>query len=92
MQDQAFLGTEAALAVPDHDGGGVEEYIATQWLREDRKQMAKCLALPTDKVRLTLGGVGGATNGAVTTECGGRFGRRRIGWSTRGGGGPRSAG
>ena len=60
MQDQAFLGTEAALAVPDHDGGGVEEYIATQWLREDRKQMAKCLALPTDKVRLTLGGVGGA--------------------------------
>ena len=24
MQDQAFLGTEAALAIPDHDGGGVE--------------------------------------------------------------------
>ena len=60
MQDQAFLGTEAALAVPDHDGGGVEVYVATQWLHEDRKQMAQCLALPTDKVRLTLGGVGGA--------------------------------
>ncbi|MBM3718403.1 MAG: xanthine dehydrogenase subunit D [Actinobacteria bacterium] len=60
MQDQAFLGTEAALAVPDHDGGGVEVYIATQWLHEDRKQMAKCLALPEDKVRLVLGGVGGA--------------------------------
>ncbi|MFM9226827.1 MAG: xanthine dehydrogenase subunit D [Actinomycetota bacterium] len=60
MQDQAFLGTEAALAVPDHDGGGVEVYVATQWLHEDRKQMAKCLALPEDKVRLVLGGVGGA--------------------------------
>ena len=60
MQDQAFLGTEAALAVPDHDGGGVEVYVATQWLHEDRKQMAKCLALPEEKVRLTLGGVGGA--------------------------------
>jgi len=60
MQDQAFLGTEAALAVPDHDGGGVEVYIATQWLHEDRKQMAKCLALPEDRVRLVLGGVGGA--------------------------------
>ena len=60
MQDQAFLGTEAALAIPDHDGGGVEVYVATQWLHEDRKQMAKCLALPEEKVRLTLGGVGGA--------------------------------
>ncbi|MFM7263555.1 MAG: molybdopterin cofactor-binding domain-containing protein, partial [Acidimicrobiales bacterium] len=60
MQDQAFLGTEAALAIPDHDGGGVEVYVATQWLHEDRKQMAKCLNLPEDKVRLTLGGVGGA--------------------------------
>ena len=60
MQDQAFLGTEAALAIPDHDGGGVEVYVATQWLHEDQKQMAKCLGLPADKVRLTLGGVGGA--------------------------------
>ena len=60
MQDQAFLGTEAALAIPDHDGGGVEVYVATQWLHEDRKQMAECLAIPEDKVRLTLGGIGGA--------------------------------
>ena len=60
MQDQAFLGTESALATPDHDGGGVEVYVATQWLHEDRKQMAKCLNMPEKKVRLTLGGVGGA--------------------------------
>ena len=60
MQDQAFLGTEAALGIPDHDGGGVEVYVATQWLHEDQKQMAACLGLPTERVRLVLGGVGGA--------------------------------
>lgn len=60
MQDQAFLGLEAALAVPDHDGAGVELHIATQWLHEDRKQVAACLGLSEDKVRLVLGGVGGA--------------------------------
>ena len=60
MQDQAFLGLEAALAVPDSGGNGVELYIATQWLHEDRKQIAACLDMPEDKVRLVLGGVGGA--------------------------------
>lgn len=60
MQDQAFLGLEAALAIPDSDGGGVEMIIATQWLHEDRKQIALCLGLPEEKIRLTLGGVGGA--------------------------------
>ncbi len=60
MQDQAFLGLEAALATPDPDGGGVELFIATQWLHEDRKQMAACLGLPEERVRLVLGGVGGA--------------------------------
>ncbi len=60
MQDQAFLGLEAALAIPDSGGDGVELYIATQWLHEDRKQIAACLGLPEDKVRLVLGGVGGA--------------------------------
>ncbi|MGD9997467.1 MAG: xanthine dehydrogenase subunit D [Ilumatobacteraceae bacterium] len=60
MQDQAFLGLEAALAVPDPGGAGVELHIATQWLHEDRHQIAACLDLPDDAVRLTLGGVGGA--------------------------------
>jgi CO/xanthine dehydrogenase Mo-binding subunit len=60
MQDQAFLGLEAALAVPDPGGTGVELHIATQWLHEDRKQIAACLGMPDDKVRLVLGGVGGA--------------------------------
>ncbi|MEZ5216590.1 MAG: xanthine dehydrogenase subunit D [Ilumatobacteraceae bacterium] len=60
MQDQAFLGLEAALAVPDPGGAGIELYLATQWLHEDRTQLAACLDLPESAVRLTLGGVGGA--------------------------------
>jgi len=60
MQDQAFLGLEAALAIPDSGGGGVELHVATQWLHEDRAQIAACLGLPEESVRLVLGGVGGA--------------------------------
>lgn len=63
MQDQAFLGLEAALALPDPGGAGVELYVATQWLHEDRKQIAHCLGLPEDKVRLVLSGTGGAFGG-----------------------------
>ncbi|MET7901097.1 xanthine dehydrogenase subunit D [Streptomyces sp. NPDC005355] len=59
MQDQAFLGPESGLAVPAEDGG-VDLYIATQWLHVDRDQLAPVLGLPADKVRLTLSGVGGA--------------------------------
>jgi xanthine dehydrogenase D subunit len=60
MQDQAFLGLEAALAIPDPGGAGVELYVATQWLHEDRHQIAACLGLRDEDVRLVLGGVGGA--------------------------------
>ncbi|MCX4578320.1 molybdopterin-dependent oxidoreductase [Streptomyces sp. NBC_01571] len=62
MQDQAFLGPESGLAVPAEDGG-VELYIATQWLHSDLKQIAPVLGLPEDKVRMTLSGVGGAFGG-----------------------------
>ena len=53
MQDQAFLGPESGLAVPDGEGG-VDLYIATQWLHVDRDQVAPSLDLPPEKVRLTL--------------------------------------
>jgi xanthine dehydrogenase D subunit len=59
MQDQAFLGPESGLAVPDGDGG-VDLYVATQWLHADQRQVAGCLGLPPDRVRITLAGVGGA--------------------------------
>jgi len=62
MQDQAFLGPESGLAVPDGEGG-VDLYIATQWLHIDRDQLAESLDLPPEKVRLTMSGVGGAFGG-----------------------------
>jgi xanthine dehydrogenase D subunit len=62
MQDQAFMGPESGLALPAPDGG-VELYIATQWLHVDRDQIAACLNLPRDKVRLVLAGTGGAFGG-----------------------------
>jgi len=62
MQDQAFLGPESGLAIPAEDGG-VDLYVATQWLHVDRSQMARSLGMPEDSVRITLSGVGGAFGG-----------------------------
>jgi len=62
MQDQAFLGPESGLAVPDGEGG-VDLYISTQWLHLDRDQVAESLGLPPEMVRLTMSGVGGAFGG-----------------------------
>ncbi|GAA0610438.1 xanthine dehydrogenase subunit D [Kutzneria viridogrisea] len=62
MQDQAFLGPESGLAVPAEDGG-VDLFVATQWLHVDQRQICYALGLPADKVRLTLAGVGGAFGG-----------------------------
>ena len=59
MQDQAFLGPESGLAVPAADGG-VDLYVATQWLHVDRSQVAYALGLDEELVRITLAGVGGA--------------------------------
>ncbi|MDQ4082587.1 MAG: molybdopterin-dependent oxidoreductase [Actinomycetota bacterium] len=62
IQDQAFLGPESGLAVPDGEGG-VDIYVATQWLHVDRAQVAPCLALRPEQVRVHLAGVGGAFGG-----------------------------
>jgi CO/xanthine dehydrogenase Mo-binding subunit len=62
QQDQAFLGPESGLAIPDGEGG-VDIYVATQWLHVDRDQVAPCLALPPEMVRIHLAGVGGAFGG-----------------------------
>ena len=42
MQDQAFMGPESGLAVPD-GMGGVDLQMSTQWLHVDRDQVAACL-------------------------------------------------
>ena len=62
IQDQAFLGPEAGLAVPDGKGG-VDIHVATQWLHVDRDQIAPCLGLEAEQVRIHLAGVGGAFGG-----------------------------
>jgi len=59
MQDQAPLGPEGGLAIPADDGG-IDLYVSTQWLHVDRQQIAPCLRLPEEKVRIYLAGMGGA--------------------------------
>ena len=61
MQDQAFLGTESALAVPGADR--VDLFVSTQALHGDHHQVAASLGLPPERVRLHLAGVGGAFGG-----------------------------
>jgi CO/xanthine dehydrogenase Mo-binding subunit len=62
IQDQAFLGPESGLCVPDGEGG-IDVYVATQWLHVDRDQVAPCLGLRPEQVRIHLAGVGGAFGG-----------------------------
>jgi CO/xanthine dehydrogenase Mo-binding subunit len=62
IQDQAFLGPESGLCVPDGEGG-IDVYVATQWLHVDRDQVAPCLGLKPEQVRIHLAGVGGAFGG-----------------------------
>ncbi|MFH1330540.1 MAG: molybdopterin cofactor-binding domain-containing protein [Actinomycetota bacterium] len=59
VQDQAMLGTESGLAVPDGEGG-VDLHISTQWMHVDHRQIVACLGLRPEQVRLHLAGVGGA--------------------------------
>jgi CO/xanthine dehydrogenase Mo-binding subunit len=62
QQDQAFLGPESGIAIPDGEGG-VDIHVATQWLHVDRDQIAPCLGLQPEMVRVHLAGVGGAFGG-----------------------------
>ena len=62
QQDQAFLGPESGIAIPDGEGG-VDIHVATQWLHVDRDQVAPCLGLEPEQVRVHLAGVGGAFGG-----------------------------
>ena len=52
---QAFLGPESGSPVPDGEGG-VDVYVATQWLHVDRDQVAPCLGLEKEQVRIHLAG------------------------------------
>ncbi len=60
--EHAFLEKEAAIARPDRKNG-LELFSQSQGVYEDRRQVAMILALPEEKVRVTLvpngGGFGG---------------------------------
>ena len=61
MQDQAFLGLEAALAMPDPGGGGRRAATSPRsGCTRTASRSPACLDLPEEQVRLVLGGVGGA--------------------------------
>ena len=59
MQDQAPLGTEAGLAVPDGQGG-VDLFATSQFVHVDQTQIVASLDLPADQVRAHPVGIGGA--------------------------------
>jgi xanthine dehydrogenase D subunit len=59
MQDQAPLGTEAGLAIPDGQGG-VDLYATSQYVHIDHEQVVASLGLRPDQVRAHPTGIGGA--------------------------------
>jgi xanthine dehydrogenase D subunit len=58
-QDQAPLGPEAGLALPDGEGG-VDLFVTSQWIHVDHRQIVACLGVSDDMVRCHPVGVGGA--------------------------------
>ena len=68
-QDQAPLGPEAGLAIPD-GSGGIDLYATSQWVHVDQRQIVDCLGTESDQVRCHPAGIGGA------------FGRERTSRST----------
>ncbi len=58
-QDQAPLGTEAGLAVPDGHGG-VDLWGPSQWTHVDHEQLVACLGLRPEELRVHISGLGGA--------------------------------
>ncbi len=59
--EHAFLETEAAIALPEKDG--IHLYTNGQGIYVDRKQVAKILRLPEEKVHVTLVPTGGGFGG-----------------------------
>ena len=58
-QDQAPLGPEAGLVVPDGHGG-LDLYVTSQWVHVDHRQIVACLGVADDQVRCHPAGIGGA--------------------------------
>ncbi len=59
IQDQAPLGPEAGLAIPD-GSGGVDLHVTSQWIHIDHSQIIASLDMEPDDVRCHPVGIGGA--------------------------------
>lgn len=70
MTEHAFLQPEAAVACYDEDGM-INIYVATQYPHYDREEVANCLNVEEDKVRIintTIGGAFGARED-INPQC-----------------------
>jgi xanthine dehydrogenase molybdenum-binding subunit len=80
-QDHAFLEPECSVARPT-DNGRMEVYVGSQIPYADREQVARCLGLPQEKVRIIgtlIGGgfggkedIGGQIHAALLAQATGR--------------------
>ena len=68
IQDQAFLGPESGPRRSDGEGG-VDIYVATQWLHVDRDQVAPCLGLLPSRCASTSRASAARSGGARTSRC-----------------------
>ena len=59
QQDQAPLGKEAGLAIPDGEGG-VDLWATSQWIHSDHEQIVASLDMAPDQIRCHPPGMGGA--------------------------------
>lgn len=60
--EHAFLEPEAALAVPAPDGA-LQVFTQNQGVFDDRRQLARILGIPEERLRVTLVATGGAFGG-----------------------------
>lgn len=60
--EHAFMEPESGVGIPDPDGG-VTIKMGTQTAFDDRKQLARILALPEEKIRIIQMPMGGAFGG-----------------------------
>lgn len=60
--EHAFMEPESGIGIPDPDGG-VTIKMGTQTAFDDRKQLARILALPEEKIRIIQMPMGGAFGG-----------------------------
>lgn len=62
MQEHAFLQPEAGISYLEDDGT-VVVVLATQYPHYDREEVAKCLSLPEERVKIINTNIGGAFGG-----------------------------